>query len=157
MNICIVEKDLTEIKLIKPLWDQLNSIHFDKSVYFKGKYENFTFEKRLESIYRKAQGGIIKIDLLLDNDTGDYIGYCLSSIEGNLGEIESIFIEKNYQKLKLGDKLMKNALNWFESNSIKNIEINVVYANDEALPFYERYGFNIASYVLKRTWYIYLI
>lgn len=151
MNICIVEKDLTEIKLIKPLWDQLNSIHFDKSVYFKGKYENFTFEKRLESIYRKAQGGIIKIDLLLDNDTGDYIGYCLSSIEGNLGEIESIFIEKNYQKLKLGDKLMKNALNWFESNSIKNIEINVVYANDEALPFYERYGFNIASYVLKRT------
>ena len=151
MNICIVEKDITEINLIKPLWEQLNSIHFDKSVYFKSKYENFSFEKRLESIYRKAQDGIIKVDLLLDKNTENYIGYCLSSIESNLGEIESLFIEKDYRKFKLGDKLMENALNWFKSNSIKNIQINVVYANDEVLPFYERYGFHVGSYILKRT------
>ena len=55
MKICIVEKDLTEINLIKLLWEQLNfSIHFDKSLYFKSKYKNFTFERRLESIYRKG-------------------------------------------------------------------------------------------------------
>lgn len=151
MNIGIVEKDITEIHLIKPLWEQLNSIHFEKSVYFKSKYESFTFEKRLESIYRKAQDGIIKVDLLLDHNTGNYIGYCVSSIEDEVGEIESIFIEKDYRKYKLGDKLMTNALNWFEAHSIKNIEINVVYANDEALPFYERYGFQVGSYILKRT------
>lgn len=33
---------------------------------------------------------------------------------------------------------------------ITNIEIGVVYANDEALPFYEHYGFHIGNYVLKR-------
>ena len=151
MNICLVEKDITEIELIKPLWEQLNSIHLDKSVYFKNKYENFTFDKRMESIYKKAQKGIIKIDMLLDNDNGNYIGYCLSSIEDNLGEIESIYIEKKYRKFRLGDKLMKNALTWFESNRITNIEINVVYANDEALPFYERYGFHVGNYILKRN------
>jgi diamine N-acetyltransferase len=151
MNIRIVEKDITEIKLIKSLWEQLNLIHLEKSVYFKGKYEKFTFDKRLESIYRKAQNGIIKIHMLLDSDTGNYVGYCLSSIEDNSGEIESIYIESQYRKFKLGDKLMKNALNWFESNSITNIVINVVYANDEVLPFYEHYGFHIGNYILKRT------
>ena len=35
MNICIVEKDITEIELIKPLWEQLNSIHLDKSIYLR--------------------------------------------------------------------------------------------------------------------------
>lgn len=151
MNICIVEKDITEIEAIKPLWEQLNSIHLDKSVYFKNKYEKFTFEKRMESIYEKAQKGILKLDILLDNDRGKYIGYCLSSIEDNLGEIESIYIENQYRKFRLGDKLMKNALAWFESNNITNIKISVVYANNEVLPFYERYGFHVGRYILKRN------
>ncbi|MBK1810708.1 GNAT family N-acetyltransferase [Clostridium sp. YIM B02505] len=150
MNICLVEKDITEFDLIKPLWEKLNSIHFNKSVHFKSKYEKFTFDKRMESINKKAQNGIIRIDMLLDSDTGKYIGYCLSSIEDNLGEIDSIFIESQYRKFKLGDKLMRSALNWFELNLATNIEINVVYANDEALPFYERYGFHIGNYILKR-------
>lgn len=150
MNIYLVEKSLTEIELIKPLWEKLNSIHFYKSVYFKNKHKKFTFDRRIESINKTAQNGIIKIDMLLDNDTGNYIGYCLSSIEDNLGEIESIFIENQYRKLKLGDKLMTSALNWFESNSITNIQINVINANDEALPFYEHYGFYIGNYILKR-------
>ena len=151
MNICIVEKDITEIELIKPLWEQLNSIHLDKSIYFKNKYEKFTFGKRMESIYEKDEKGIIRLDMLLDSDNGDYIGYCLSSIQDTLGEIESIYIQSQYRKFKLGDKLMNNALNWFESNAVTNIEISVVYANDEALPFYEHYGFHIGNYTLKRN------
>ena len=105
----------------------------------------------MESILKKTKESIIKLDMLLNNDNGNYIGYCLSSIEDTFGEIESIYIENQYCKLRLGDKLMKNALNWFESNAVTNIEISVVYANDEALPFYEHYGFHIGNYILKRN------
>ena len=154
MNISLVEKDINEIQLIKPLWEKLNLIHFNNSVYFKSKYEKFTFEKRIETINRKSENGIVKLDVILDNDTMEYVGYCLSSIEDNIGEIESIFIEKQYRRYKLGDKLMVNALNWFKSNSITDIQISVVYANDEAIPFYKRYGFYIGNYILKRTWYL---
>ena len=150
MNICIVEKDITEIELIKPLWEQLNSIHLDKSIYFKNKYEKFTFEKRMKSIYEKDEKGIIRLDMLLDSDTGDYIGYCLSSIVDNLGEIEYIYMEKQYRKFGLGGKLMDNALRWFGLNEITNIQIGVVYSNDEALAFYEHYGFYIGNYILKK-------
>lgn len=151
MNISIVEKDLSEIGVIKPLWEGLNSVHIEKSVYFKERYKKFTFEKRMEAIYEKAKRGILKIDLLLNNDTGSYVGYCISSIEGSLGEIDSIFIDGNYRKYGLGDRLMKSALGWFEANGITNIQINVAYANDEALPFYAHYGFQIGGYILRKS------
>jgi len=70
MNIFLVEKEVSEIGLIQPLWEQLNLVHLDKSVYFKSKYERFTFNQRIESINKKAQKGIIKLDMLLDKDTG---------------------------------------------------------------------------------------
>lgn len=149
MSINIVEKNISELNLMKPLWEKLNSIHLSKSVYFKSKYEKFTFDQRMIPILKKAEKGIIKLDLLLDSDSINYVGYCLSSIKDSSGEIESIYIEKEYRKQKLGDKLMKSALKWFKANAITNIEINVVYANDEALPFYEHYGFHIANYILK--------
>jgi len=150
MNICIVQKSINEIELMKPLWELLNSIHLDKSINFKRKYEEFTFDKRIQSIYEKSQKGKIKLDMLLNSDNGIYIGYCLSSIEDNAGEIESIYVGSQYRKYGLGDKLMKSTLSWFKSNAITNIKINVVYANDEAVPFYERYGFYIGNYILKR-------
>lgn len=89
--------------------------------------------------------------MLLDNDSRDYIGYCLSSIEDSLGVIDSIYIKNQYRKFGLGDKLINSSLKWFESNAIINIEINVIYANDEVLPFYEHYGFHVGNYILKRT------
>jgi len=151
VNISILEKDIKELVLIKPLWEKLKFIHLDKSVYFKNKFKKFTFDQRMEQIYEKSQNGVIKFDMILDNDNGNYVGYCLSSMKNNFGEIESIFVEDEYRMLRLGDKLMKNALNWFELNKITNISISVVYANDDVLPFYERYGFHVGNYILKRN------
>jgi len=150
MNICIVEKSIKEIELIKPLWEQLNSVHLEKSIYFKNKFEKFTFDKRTKSIYEKSQKGNIKIDMLWNSETENYVGYCLSSIEDTLGEIESIYIDNNYRKFGLGGKLMESSLSWFELNGITNIQIGVVYSNEEALPFYKRYGFYVGNYILKR-------
>lgn len=149
MNI-IEEKDMSEINLIKPLWEKLNEVHLKQSVYFKNKYESFTFEERIESILKKAQHGKIKLDMIYNEKENRHVGYCLSSIQEEVGEIESIFIEENYRKSGLGDKLMSKSLKWFEENSITNIEINVVYANDSALPFYQKHGFFIGNYILRR-------
>ncbi|MGN0144122.1 MAG: GNAT family N-acetyltransferase, partial [Clostridium sp.] len=141
MSVSIIEKNIDEIELIKPLWEQLNLIHADKSVNFKKRFEKYTFEKRMKSIINKAQNGIIKLDILFDDEKNRYVGYCISSIENYSGEIESIFIEKEYRKSGLGGKLMESALRWFKDKSITDIKINVVYNNSDALPFYERYGF----------------
>ena len=88
--------------------------------------------------------------MLWDIETEDYVGYCLSSIKDNLGEIESIYIKDDYRKFGLGGRLMDSSLNWFELNGITNIQIGLVYSNDEALQFYKRYDFYVGNYILKR-------
>jgi ribosomal protein S18 acetylase RimI-like enzyme len=150
MDIYIIEKSIKEIELIKPLWEQLNIVHLGKSIHFKSKFEKFTFDERVKFIYEKSQNGTVKIDLLWNSETKNYVGYCLNSISDNLGEIESIYIEDKYRKFGLGGKLMDSSLSWFELNGITNIQIGVVYSNEEALPFYERYGFYVGTYVLRK-------
>ena len=150
MSISIVKKGIEDINLIKPLWEQLNMIHFEKSVSFKKRFEAYKFEKRMEGIIKKSHKGLINLDILFDDEKDKYGGYCVSSIEETLGEIESIFIEKEYRKFGQGGNLMESALRWFEDNKITDIKINVVYNNDSALPFYECYGFKIGNYILSR-------
>lgn len=149
MSIKIVEKNINDIELIKPLWEQLNELHYEKSVNFKKRFVNYKFEKRMEGIIKKAERGIIKLDILFDDEKNKYVGYCLSSIEDFQGEIESIFIEKEYRKYGQGGKLIESALEWFKDKNISDIKINVVYNNSDALPFYERYGFRIGNYILS--------
>lgn len=151
MNIRIVKKGIEDITLVKTLWEQLNQVHLEKSVHFKSKYERFTFEQRMKPLLAKAENGRLKIDMLQDEDSGRYVGYCISSIEGGQGEIESIYIESEYRKYGHGGRLMEEALNWFQEHGIENILIDVVYDNGDALPFYERYGFHISNYVLKQS------
>lgn len=121
MNICIVGKKLGEIQVMKPLWEQNKSIQFGKKAKLKSEYIQFNFSKKMETIHKKAKNGIIKLDMLLDNDTGNYVGYCLSSIENSFGEIEAIYVEDNYRKTGFGAKLMENAFNWFEANEVTDI------------------------------------
>lgn len=81
MSIVIVEKGINDIELIKPLWEQLNELHYQKSVNFKKRFETYSFEKRMAGIIKKAERGIIKLDILFDDEKNKYAGYCLSSIE----------------------------------------------------------------------------
>lgn len=149
MDITILEKDITEIELIRALWEKLNIVHKDKSPNFKERFENFTFDKRFSSV-KDNTTGMFKLNVILDNENNEYVGYCLSSIKDNSGELQSIYVEKEYRKYGFGGKLMERALSWFEENEINNIVIGVIYGNEEALPFYARYGFTPLSYNLKR-------
>lgn len=151
MNIIILEKSFDEVSVIKPLWEGLNAHHLECSTYFKSKYEKFTFEKRMEALRKKTEQGEMKLYLLYDSDTQKYKGYSLGSICDGQGEVESIYIDKSCRKSGFGGALMEKMLAWFRDKEIDDIAINVVYDNQEALPFYKRYGFNISTYVLKRS------
>ncbi|MGK0467383.1 GNAT family N-acetyltransferase [Clostridium sp.] len=78
----------------------------------------------------------------MDKEKAVYIGYCINSINKDLiAEIESLFIEKNYRKYGLGDKLMNRSLEWLNSNQVKIKIIEVAEGNENVLKFYKKYGF----------------
>ncbi|WP_367888864.1 GNAT family N-acetyltransferase [Paenibacillus sophorae] len=69
---------------------------------------------------------------------------------GNRGELDSIFVLQDFRGSGIGQELMTLSLGWFKTNSIENIAISVLFGNDEALPFYEKFGFYPRTYVLSK-------
>lgn len=139
------------LPLVKPLWEKLNYHHRDKSNNFKEKYQGLTFEKRVEK-FSKAHDFKINIDLIMDNNKGEYIGYCISTINSDfIGEVDSLYLSSECRGHGLGDELMERSMKWIHSNGAKSTIIGVADGNEEVLKFYERYGFKKRTIILERV------
>ncbi len=132
----IKELSLDQAELIEPLWQQLNTLHHSKSVHFKDHFAGFTFSERIEQL--KARDSI-KIFLALVNTKK--VGYCLCSIHGDTGEIDSIYIDETQRKSGLGRHLVNKSLQWFKANGIEQFTVSIAHGNEEAIPFYKKFGF----------------
>ena len=124
---------------IKELWEGLNRHHLEKSRDFKHHFENFTFQKRKESLINKSKNGEIYIVIAVH--MGCNIGYCVSSAVNSVGEIESIYIKPEYRKCRVGTALMESSLKWIKANNTNRIILGVAAGNEEAFGFYSKFGF----------------
>jgi ribosomal protein S18 acetylase RimI-like enzyme len=84
----------TLINDIEELWTELNQIHFEKSLDFKRRYKDFTFRQRKQSLLSRASKGELFIAIAYDGDRR--IGYCVSSVFDNIGEIDSIYVKPDF-------------------------------------------------------------
>lgn len=143
-NISFITTNGSEIDRIKELWEGLNNHHFRKSINFKERYKNFTFEKRKEILIKKVGDGEIYIELAIDNQFNKAIGYCMSVLTNYPepeGEVESLYIDSNYRGKGIGEIFMKHAIEWLNSKNIGTQRIVVACGNEEVLPFYLKFGF----------------
>ncbi|AGK96467.1 GNAT family N-acetyltransferase [Clostridium pasteurianum] len=139
------------LDLVQPLWEKLNKHHKISSNYFSDKFRNFKFEVRKNKFINDKNLGV-NIDLIKDKGKDLYIGYCISTSNKDLiGEIDSLFIEKEYRHYGLGDKLMKRALEWLNGNQVKTKIIGVVEGNENVLEFYKMYGFYKRKVILEQV------
>ena len=124
------------IVLIKPLWEQLNEHHLVRSPDFRQHYEQMTFESRKADLLKKER--LCVILALSDRAT---IGYCVCTIMGDTGEIDSIFVEDAHRRSGIGEQLMNRALAWLKAGGAKKKIVAVAAGNETAIPFYESFGF----------------
>lgn len=143
------ETDENGLDLIKELWEQLNSHHKARSKYFYQDYEKIVFDDRKKQLFKKIGKWNLRIDLALDIDDHT-VGYCVSSISNEKGEIDSIYVDENFRTKGIGDILMKRALEWMDTNDIVDREVKLSAGNDDAIQFYSRYGFHPKHIVLKQ-------
>lgn len=138
-----------EIDKIKPLWEKLKSHHYERATAFKTDFEKMTFAERKRKLCIGKKE--LKIIIAQEKNTSQIVGYCISSIsEEDLGEVDSIFIDENFRRSGIGKEFMNRSLEWFNENKIKDIIISVALGNEEALPFYEKFGFSPRTYILKK-------
>ncbi len=137
-----LEKNQNDLDLIQPLWEKLHAHHLAVSKYFKDSRATITFEMRKKMLIEKSFEGALRIDLARDAATKEFIGYCVTSVNKEKeGEIESIYVEKDYRLSGIGDSLMTRAIAWLETVTVKKTILGVAEGNEGVFAFYQRHNF----------------
>lgn len=150
MHLELEEGGIERLDDIRPLWERLNRLHADVTPHFQADFKAYAFEDRKQYLESKNTLGEVRVFQI--TDAGHGVGFCIASLRRDLhGEIESIYIMDKYRGAKLGDRLMRAALTWMDTNGALTKSVNVVYGNEQAFPFYAKYGFLPRSTTLLQT------
>ncbi|MCB2291361.1 GNAT family N-acetyltransferase [Clostridium sp. CS001] len=149
-NFEFVTGSIELLDIVQPLWEKLNKHHEVNSECFNSRFIDIKFEVR-KSKFVNDNNLEVKVDLIKDKEKGLYIAYCISTVNKELvGEIDSIFVLKEYRKYGLGDKLMNRGLDWLDSKLVKTKIIGVAEGNENVLEFYKKYGFYKRRVILEQ-------
>lgn len=139
-----------ELERIAPLWEELRRLHEAESVDFKDRFRRQTFAQRMRPFAGRADDTLHLDAAFLAEDPETSIAYLLSSMNGDCGELDSLFVRETHRGQGLGSALIERALAWLEEKGAARIEIGVAVGNERVLPFYRRFGFYPRQIVLER-------
>ena len=137
--------DKKDISLIKPMWQELNQHHWEQSNNFKTHFSSFTFEERHKQIAQKDLFAVF-----IAENKCSLIGYCIASIDGNTGEIDSLFVNPLHRTKNIGERMMLEAETWLRSKGVEKIRICVTEGNESVFHFYHKQGYAKRFTVLEK-------
>jgi ribosomal protein S18 acetylase RimI-like enzyme len=138
MNKEIKEGGVELLDVVRPLWEELNVLHAERSTFFSEDYKAFTFADRKKMLQEKAKKGKLRVSIWTGKE-GLICGYYIASIDGYEGEIDSIYVRKERRKLGIGAALMKDCLEWLKKNGSERIKVVVAYGNEDVFGFYKKF------------------
>lgn len=133
------EITIDELFLIEGLWIKLNKLHYEDSKFFKEDYASNTFAKRCAK-FMIMNSQDIRVDVI-ENHESNIIGYCISTANKGVGEIESIFIEQEHRQHGLGSLLIDKAIEWLKASNCNKIILSVADGHESVFDFYMKKGF----------------
>ena len=82
-------------------------------------------------------------DVAVDSGSGLVIGYVVGAIEGPVGHLISIAVDRRYQRQGIGSRLLSRFLEFLRARGIRGVYLEVSVKNSQAIKFYEKHGFRI--------------
>lgn len=135
---------------VRLLWEKLNAHHADLSPRFGKALRIRTFDARRQELLAKSSPDRIRVDLVSDGSGNPTVAYCVTTVsDDGVGEIDSIFVEERLRGQGVGSELIRRAFAWLESKKVKAKIVSVMSGNDEALAFYQRFGFHPRTILLQ--------
>jgi ribosomal protein S18 acetylase RimI-like enzyme len=137
-----MEIDSDNLDSIASLWNKLREHQRNLSPHFSDHYEQRNWKSRKTELLQKSESGGFHAVVAIDKKMKRIIGYCVSTISSDRqGCLESIYIEPEYRNSGIGDKLMRQALQWMDKKQAKTKTLTVGVGNERVLDFYSRYSF----------------
>jgi diamine N-acetyltransferase len=137
-QIVLVTGGVELLDRIEPLWVHQRQHQADLSDLWRKGMLEITFGERRAQMLRKASHAML---VILATSEGNDVGYCVSSIDHEVGEVDSFFVDGAYRGHRVGHTMMLRTLDWFKQMAVKSIVIDVLDGNYGALAFYAKYGF----------------
>ncbi len=134
--------------------DEFQNLWLIHMEYLRSIQNNSTPEPTVSIFNESLNKFLIKhkqTRLFLAKENKKAIGFLQAGIATNktYGFISDLHVLEDYRRLGIGEKLLKDSLEWFSENKIKDIGLEVTGGNEKVLEFYTRNGFNIDQYTLK--------
>lgn len=143
--------EIAGIEAIRPLWNRICEHHRIRARTFRAFFERTTFDDRKAYFARCAEEGDLRVDLASDPVAGRCVAYCVTSLSAErIGEIESLYVEEAYRSQGVGTALVRRALAWLGENGSVENRVSVAEGNEEAFPFYRKFGFYPRRTVLEQ-------
>ena len=119
--------------------------HNQVSAHFRGSYPLVSSEQKIRQFARELEQGGSRIAVA--ENAGKVIGFCKINTDADTGVLEYLVVLDSERGKGYGAAFMDWALNTFRELGVRNIDVKVVYGN-EAIRFYQKYGFRERSVVL---------
>ena len=135
----------SDVKSIVELWKEMFDLHKERDSHFTRSSDGH------ENYEKLINEGLASDDyhILVAETDKKIIGYCLANVAKyppsfelkEYGAIFDLSVTRNYRRKSLGEKLLKEAYNWFSKKGIKRIEARVATSNDISQKFWRKMGF----------------
>ena len=135
-----------EIYKLETCLRELAEHHNTVSVNFAGAYPKKPYRETLQSFEADVRSGKSKIAVI--DSENRIVAFCKTDICQGQGKIDYLIVLKQYRGKGYGNMLMNWAIDRFKQCSVEQIEVKVVDGND-AIRFYEKYGFRMNAHILK--------
>jgi len=123
---------MTDVHVRRATRNDLGSIRQIEDTSFPDPYP----EALMVRLLREHPKGF----LVAENDSGKIVGYCVCSASGRLAHVISIGVLREYRRRKVATSLIQALLVQLGSR-IRELWLEVNTANQEAVKFYEGFGF----------------
>lgn len=144
---------LRDIKEILPVWGELADFHAALDSAFKPSPE----WAREYSAY--LRGLMTREDAIavVAREDHEVVGYAVGRIttlppffaRRYRGYIHDVFVKREYRRRGIGRRLVEEILAWLRQHRVTLVELTVAVNND-AIPFWERLGFQVYMHQMKR-------
>ena len=136
----------TEVYMLEECLRELAGHHNKVSVLFKGCYPKRPCSETLKAFENDVRSGRSRIAVV--EGEGKTLGFCKTDVCGEEGKIDYLVVLREARGRGYGNTLMEWAMDVLGKNGVSRIEVRVVDGND-AVGFYEKYGFRISSHILR--------
>lgn len=141
----IREISAEETGKLRECMESLAAHHNRVSVNFQGCYPFAPITDNLRRFSRELTEGQCRIAVA--EEDGKIIGFCKADNHDGLGKLDYLIVLEEYRGRGCGRELMDWAMRIFKDAHAARVEVKVVDGN-EAIRFYEAYGFRVNSHFL---------